>query len=124
MFTMNKEHCLTQGCENFAVSGGRCHDCISQNQPALVFLCPECNVRVIEYTAPYCPDCKTHTDMTLTVTDITEAMVSSAEGYAALVTDSMEFSLGRKLTSTECQTVFRSIEEAINKATTELRGLK
>lgn len=121
---MSDIQCSTPGCGSFTVSGGKCHDCISQNQPALVFLCPECNARVIEYTAPYCPVCKTHTDMTLAVNDITEAMVSSSEGYAALVTDSMEFSLGRKLTSTECQTVFRSIEEAINKATAELRGLK
>ncbi|MJZ70854.1 hypothetical protein DS568_15970 [Salmonella enterica subsp. enterica] len=122
--TMSDIQCSTPGCGNFSVSGGKCHDCISDKQSALVYVCPECNARVIEFTAPHCPVCKKQTDMTLVVTDITEAMVISAEGYAALVTDSMEFSLGRKLTSTECQTVFRSIEEAINKATAELRDLK
>ncbi|ELY2291471.1 hypothetical protein VET36_004551 [Salmonella enterica] len=121
---MSDIQCSTPGCGNFSVSGGKCHDCISDKQSALVYVCPECHARVIEFTAPHCPVCKKQTDMTLVVTDITEAMVISSEGYAALVTDSMEFSLGRKLTSTECQTVFRSIEEAINKAAAELRGLK
>ena len=121
---MSDIQCSTPNCGNFSVSGGKCHDCISDKQSALVYVCPECNAKVIEFSAPYCPLCKTHTHMTIAVTDITEAMLSSTEGYAALVTDSMEFSLGRKLTSMECQTVFRSIEEVINKAAVEMRGLR
>lgn len=62
--------------------------------------------------------------MTLAVTDITEAMFSSLEGYAALVTDSMEFSLGRQLTDAECQTAFKCIEAAIDKAIKEMEGVK
>ncbi|MGQ3665359.1 hypothetical protein [Citrobacter braakii] len=121
---MSDIQCTTPGCDNYSVSGGKCHDCISDKQSALVYVCPECNARVIGFTAPHCPVCKKQTDMTLVVSDITEAMFSSAEGYAALVTDSMEFSLGRKLTSTECQSVFRCIEDSIDKATKEMEGVK
>lgn len=119
---MSDIQCTTPGCGNFSVSGGKCHDCISNNHSALVFICPECNTRVIEYSAPHCPTCKKQTNMTLAATDITEAMFSSLEGYAALVTDSMEFSLGRKLTDAECQTAFKCIESAIDKAIKEMEG--
>lgn len=121
---MSEIQCPTPGCGNFSVSGGKCHDCISDKQSALVYVCPECNARVIEFTAPHCPVCKKQTDMTLVVTDITEAMFSCAEGYAALITDSMEFSLGRKLTSAECQSIFRCIEDSINKAIKEMEGVE
>lgn len=121
---MSDIQCSTPGCDNFSVSGSKCHDCISDNQSALVHICPECNTNVIEFTAPYCPVCKKHTDMTLAITDITEAMFSSFEGYTALITDSMEFSLGRKLTDAECQTVFKCIEGAMDKAIRDMEGVK
>ncbi|EAQ1076881.1 hypothetical protein EZK36_24800 [Salmonella enterica] len=121
---MSEIQCSTPGCGNFSVSGGKCHDCISDKQSALDYVCPECNARVIEFTAPHCPVCKKQTDMSLVVTDITEAMFSCAEGYAALVTDAMEFSRGCKLTSAECQSIFRCIEDSINKAIKEMEGVE
>lgn len=66
---MSEIQCSTPGCGNFSVSGGKCHDCISDKQSALVYVCPECNARVIEFTAPHCPVCKKQTDMSLVVTD-------------------------------------------------------
>lgn len=68
---MSDIQCSTPNCGNFSVSGGKCHDCISDKQSALVYVCPECNAKVIEFSAPYCPLCKTHTHMTIAVTDIT-----------------------------------------------------
>lgn len=41
---------------------------------------------------------------------INNAMLSSLEGYAFLVADSIEFELGRKLTTTEHQQVFVAVE--------------
>ncbi|CNF17382.1 Uncharacterised protein [Yersinia rohdei] len=41
---------------------------------------------------------------------INNAMLSSLEGYAFLVADSIEFELGRKLTTTEHRQVFVAVE--------------
>ncbi|EOC8438551.1 hypothetical protein ACI5ML_004904 [Salmonella enterica subsp. enterica serovar Give] len=43
---------------------------------------------------------------------------------ALVYTDAMEFSLGRKLTSAECQSIFRCIEDSINKAIKGMEGVE
>lgn len=50
----------------------------------------------------------------LKISDIAEAMESCAEGYAALVCDSLEFSLEREMAESEHQTIFSAIEAALN----------
>lgn len=51
--------------------------------------------------------------------DINAAMLSSIEGFAFLVVDSLEFEMGRELTDEESQRVYKQVESAINKATSE-----
>ena len=46
---------------------------------------------------------------------INNAILSSVEGFAFLVVDSLEFKLGRELTSEESQQVYRSIERVVSK---------
>ncbi len=47
------------------------------------------------------------------------AMLGSLEGYVFSVVDSIEFDIGRKLTSDE-QQVYRFVEDKINSATKEV----
>lgn len=58
--------------------------------------------------------------MKMTVTDITEGMHSSHEGYADLVADSVSFSLGRPLTNEEHEQIFNITERAISDAVMKL----
>ncbi len=46
---------------------------------------------------------------------VKDAAFSSLEGYAFLVVDSIEFELGRELTSEEAQQVCRTVESIVNK---------
>ena len=48
------------------------------------------------------------------------AMLGSLEGYVFSVVDSIEFDIGRKLTSDEQQQVYRFVEDKINRATKEV----
>lgn len=50
--------CTTPNCGNFAVNGGKCHDCIEDNYEPVAYECKKCGSAVIEYTFPYCPTCK------------------------------------------------------------------
>ncbi|EKQ6536917.1 hypothetical protein P6O00_002069 [Klebsiella michiganensis] len=60
------------------------------------------------------------TDITeLAQSDINTAMLSSIEGFAFLVVDSLEFEMGRELTDEESHRVFKQVEAAINNATSE-----
>ncbi|MER0134267.1 hypothetical protein KZX49_21685 [Klebsiella quasipneumoniae] len=60
------------------------------------------------------------TDITeLTQSDINTAMLSSIEGFAFLVVDSLEFEMDRELTDEESQRVYKQVEAAINNATSE-----
>lgn len=60
------------------------------------------------------------TDITeLTQSDINTAMLSSIEGFAFLVVDSLEFEMGRELTDEESQRVFKRVEVAIHNVTIE-----
>ncbi|VTN00432.1 Uncharacterised protein [Raoultella planticola] len=60
------------------------------------------------------------TDITeVAQSDINAAMLSSIEGFAFLVVDSLEFEMGRELTDEESQCVYKQVEAAINKATSE-----
>ncbi|ARU94595.1 hypothetical protein [Tatumella citrea] len=60
------------------------------------------------------------TDITeLVQSDINSAMLSSIEGFAFLVVDSLEFEMGRELTGEESQRVFQQVETAINNVTSE-----
>lgn len=60
------------------------------------------------------------TDITeLAQNDITTAMLSSIEGFAFLVVDSLEFEMGRELTDKESQRVYKQVEAAINNVTNE-----
>ncbi|XXN66811.1 hypothetical protein ACRQ84_23050 (plasmid) [Enterobacter ludwigii] len=52
----------------------------------------------------------------MTITDITEGMNSSHEGYADLVADSVSFSLGRPLTNEEYTQIYSITERAISDA--------
>lgn len=54
--------------------------------------------------------------MKMTITDITEGMNSSHEGYADLVADSVSFSLGRPLTNEEYTQIYSITERAISDA--------
>jgi rubrerythrin len=54
--------CSTQNCGNFAVSGGKCHDCLEAVNEPVAFKCKRCGTPVIEYTIPYCPTCKSRSD--------------------------------------------------------------
>ncbi|HBS1105369.1 hypothetical protein [Klebsiella pneumoniae] len=55
----------------------------------------------------------------LAQSDINTAMLSSIEGFAFLVVDSLEFEMGRELTDEESQRVYKQVEAAINNATSE-----
>ncbi|MBQ0956975.1 hypothetical protein [Serratia symbiotica] len=55
--------------------------------------------------------------MKILMSDITGAMRSSIEGYAFSVVDSMEFSLGRDLTTEEQDKVFHIVDDAITRIT-------
>lgn len=59
--------------------------------------------------------------MKMTITDITEGMNSSHEGYAGLVADSVSFSLGRSLTDEELIQIYGitglAIDDAIKNLT-------
>ncbi|QLO29593.1 hypothetical protein HV207_23090 [Klebsiella pneumoniae] len=55
----------------------------------------------------------------LTQSDINSAMLSSIEGFAFLVVDSLEFEMDRALTDEESQCVYKQVEAAINNATSE-----
>lgn len=60
------------------------------------------------------------TDITeLAQRDINAAMLSSIEGFAFLVVDSLEFEMGRELTEEESQSVFKRVEVAIHNVTIE-----
>ncbi|MDM2779264.1 hypothetical protein OGY18_19355 [Citrobacter sp. Cpo142] len=48
------------------------------------------------------------------------AMLGSLEGYVFSVVDSIEFDIGRKLTSDEQKLVYRFVEDKINRATKEV----
>ncbi|ECE6701286.1 hypothetical protein NLD39_002295 [Salmonella enterica] len=48
------------------------------------------------------------------------AMLGSLEGYVFSVVDSIEFDIGRQLTSDEQQQVYRFVEDKINSATKEV----
>lgn len=50
----------------------------------------------------------------LTQLEINNAMLSSIEGFAFLVVDSLEFEMGRELTCGESQRVYKQIVETIN----------
>lgn len=58
--------------------------------------------------------------MKITITDITEGMNSSHEGYADLVADSVSFSLGRPLTNEEYTKIYSITERAIYDAVQQL----
>ena len=47
--------------------------------------------------------------------DINAAMLSSLEGYATLIVESLEFELGRELSEEECQRVYLHAEKVISK---------
>lgn len=59
----------------------------------------------------------------MTMTDITDAMLSSREGYALLVTDSVEFSINRSLKDDELLRNSSIIENAIADAIRQLKEL-
>ncbi|WP_226020535.1 hypothetical protein [Serratia symbiotica] len=61
--------------------------------------------------------------MKILMSDITGAMRSSIEGYAFSVVDSMEFSLGRYLTTEEQDKVFHIVDDAITRITNNERQL-
>ncbi|MBS0883145.1 hypothetical protein JK231_21375 [Pantoea sp. JGM49] len=58
----------------------------------------------------------------MTITDITEGMNSSHEGYADLVADSVSFSLGRPLTNEEYTQIYNIPERAISDAVQKLEN--
>lgn len=58
--------------------------------------------------------------MKMTVSDITEAMHTSHEGYAELVADSISFSLSRPLTHEEHDQIYHITECAISEAVKKL----
>jgi len=58
--------------------------------------------------------------MKILMSDITGAMCSSIEGYACSVVDSMEFSLGRDLTTEEQDKVCHIVDDAITRITNNL----
>ncbi|MDI9223701.1 hypothetical protein QMZ30_22535 [Pantoea sp. EA-12] len=58
----------------------------------------------------------------MTITDITEGMNSSHEGYADLVADSVSFSLGRPLTNEEYTQIYNITERAIYDAVQKLEN--
>lgn len=60
--------------------------------------------------------------MNMTITDITEGMNSSHEGYADLVADSVSFSLGRPLTNEEYTKIYSITERAISDAVQQLEN--
>lgn len=60
--------------------------------------------------------------MNMTITDITEGMNSSHEGYADLVADSVSFSLGRPLTNEEYTQIYNITERAIYDAVQKLEN--
>ena len=60
--------------------------------------------------------------MNMTITDITEGMNSSHEGYADLVADSVSFSLGRPLSSEEYTQIYNITERAISDAVQQLEN--
>lgn len=60
--------------------------------------------------------------MNMTVTDVTEGMTSSHEGYADLVADSVSFSLGRMLTDAEYTQIYDITERAISDAVQKLKS--
>ena len=60
--------------------------------------------------------------MNMTITDITEGMNSSHEGYADLVADSVSFSLGRPLSSEEYTLIYNITERAISDAVQQLEN--
>lgn len=60
--------------------------------------------------------------MKMTVTDITEGMHSSHEGYADLVADSVSFSLGRPLTNEEYTQIYSITERTISDAVKQLES--
>ncbi|HHQ6598124.1 TPA: hypothetical protein ACSTLU_004430 [Serratia fonticola] len=62
--------------------------------------------------------------MSITTKDIAEAMYSSIEGYAAYVVDSIQFNIDRDLTDEEQQNVYKTVEDAISKVTTEMEKVK
>ncbi|MBY4954482.1 hypothetical protein [Pantoea sp. DY-17] len=57
----------------------------------------------------------------MTLTDITDAMFSSQEGYALLVTDSVEFSINRSLKDDELLRISSIIENAVADAIRQLK---
>lgn len=57
----------------------------------------------------------------MTLTDITDAMLSSQEGYALLVTDSVEFSINRSLQDDELLRLSSIIENAVADAVRQLK---
>lgn len=60
--------------------------------------------------------------MKMTITDISEGMKSSHEGYADFVSDSVAFSLGRPLTHEEHAKIFYITERAISDAVQQLQS--
>ncbi|PIF06879.1 hypothetical protein [Candidatus Pantoea floridensis] len=60
--------------------------------------------------------------MNLTITDISEGMNSSHEGYADLVAESVSFSLGRPLTNEEYTQIYSITERAISDAVQQLEN--
>ena len=57
----------------------------------------------------------------MTLTDITDAMLSSQEGYALLVTDSVEFSINLSLKDDEILRLSSIIENAVADAVRQLK---
>lgn len=62
--------------------------------------------------------------MNIQMSDVTNAMFSSIEGYVTSVVDSMEFSLSRKLTDEEHTKVYDIVNNTITKITLDLESKK
>ncbi len=61
--------------------------------------------------------------MKMTVRDIADAMTTSHEGFAGLVSDSIAFGLGRELTDGEHAQVYDITARAISDAVCQLEGV-
>lgn len=60
--------------------------------------------------------------MKMTVRDIADAMTTSHEGFAGLVSDSIAFSLGRELTDKEHAQVYDITRRAVSDAVCQPEG--
>jgi hypothetical protein len=62
--------------------------------------------------------------MNIQISDVTDAMFSSIEGYVISVVDSMEFSLSRKLTNEEHTKVYDIVNNSITNITINIESNK